>query len=242
MSDGRVLFREFLRAPTRTATLTASSDALVAAMIAPLPLDGDPVIVELGAGTGRVTDALQRRLARPRPARSPSSSTRSWRSGSPPAIPPSPWSVATRAGCPTCWPSTASTGSTGSRACCRGPRTPPRRCPHSPLVCSPPAGCSPRCQLLRLHLLPPRSGIVRDTRRRHRRGHGGRAGVAQPAPGPGARRPPPLISAPRASPRPPGGCAAAPPAARARRPAPPASARGCAGRRARPSAGRAPGR
>jgi phosphatidylethanolamine/phosphatidyl-N-methylethanolamine N-methyltransferase len=62
MSDGRVLFREFLRAPTRTATLTASSDALVAAMIAPLPLDGDPVIVELGAGTGRVTDALQRRL------------------------------------------------------------------------------------------------------------------------------------------------------------------------------------
>jgi phospholipid N-methyltransferase len=59
---GRVLFREFLRAPTRTATLTASSDALVAAMIAPLPLDGEPVIVELGAGTGRVTDALQRRL------------------------------------------------------------------------------------------------------------------------------------------------------------------------------------
>ena len=63
MTDGRVLFREFLRSPTRTATLTASSDALVAAMIAPLPLDGDPVVVELGAGTGRVTDALQRRLA-----------------------------------------------------------------------------------------------------------------------------------------------------------------------------------
>ena len=63
MTDGRVLFREFLRSPTRTATVTASSDALVAAMIAPLPLDGDPVVVELGAGTGRVTDALQRRLA-----------------------------------------------------------------------------------------------------------------------------------------------------------------------------------
>jgi phospholipid N-methyltransferase len=63
MSDGQVLFREFLRAPTRTATLTASSDALVEAMLAPLPLDGDPVVVELGAGTGRVTDALQRRLA-----------------------------------------------------------------------------------------------------------------------------------------------------------------------------------
>jgi phosphatidylethanolamine/phosphatidyl-N-methylethanolamine N-methyltransferase len=63
MTDGRVLLREFLRAPTRTATLTASSDALVAAMIAPLPLVGDPVVVELGAGTGHLTDALARSLA-----------------------------------------------------------------------------------------------------------------------------------------------------------------------------------
>lgn len=63
MSDSRVLFREFLRAPTRVATVTASSDALVAAMLAPLlPLDGGPVVVELGAGTGRVTDALAARL------------------------------------------------------------------------------------------------------------------------------------------------------------------------------------
>lgn len=58
-----MLFREFLRAPTSVATVTASSDALVAAMAAPLPLDGDPVVVELGAGTGRVTDELVRRLA-----------------------------------------------------------------------------------------------------------------------------------------------------------------------------------
>ncbi|MHA6782471.1 class I SAM-dependent methyltransferase [Pseudonocardia saturnea] len=63
MSDSRILFREFLRAPTRVATVTASSDALVTAMLAPLlPLDGDPVVVELGAGTGRVTDALAARL------------------------------------------------------------------------------------------------------------------------------------------------------------------------------------
>lgn len=62
MSDASVLFREFLRAPTRVATLTASSDALVAAMLAPLDLDGHPTVVELGAGTGRVTDALARRL------------------------------------------------------------------------------------------------------------------------------------------------------------------------------------
>ncbi|QNG55768.1 methyltransferase domain-containing protein [Pseudonocardia petroleophila] len=32
-------------------------------MLAPLSLDGDPVVVELGAGTGRVTDALAARLA-----------------------------------------------------------------------------------------------------------------------------------------------------------------------------------
>lgn len=64
MSDSAVLFRQFLRDPTRVATLTASSDALVTAMLAPLlPLEGDPVVVELGAGTGRVTDALVDRLA-----------------------------------------------------------------------------------------------------------------------------------------------------------------------------------
>lgn len=58
-----MLLREFLRAPTSVATVTASSEALVTAMSAPLPLGGDPVVVELGAGTGRVTDALVRRLA-----------------------------------------------------------------------------------------------------------------------------------------------------------------------------------
>jgi phosphatidylethanolamine/phosphatidyl-N-methylethanolamine N-methyltransferase len=62
VGDGRVLFQEFLRAPTRVATVTASSDALVAALLAPHRLDGSQVVVELGAGTGRVTDALQRRL------------------------------------------------------------------------------------------------------------------------------------------------------------------------------------
>jgi len=62
MSDNPVLFREFLRAPTQVATLTASSDALVTAMLAPLPLDGAPTVVELGPGTGRLTDALRERL------------------------------------------------------------------------------------------------------------------------------------------------------------------------------------
>jgi phosphatidylethanolamine/phosphatidyl-N-methylethanolamine N-methyltransferase len=62
VSDGRLLFQEFLRAPTRVATVTASSDALVTALLAPHQLDGSRVVVELGAGTGRVTDALQHRL------------------------------------------------------------------------------------------------------------------------------------------------------------------------------------
>jgi phospholipid N-methyltransferase len=56
------LFQEFLRAPTRVATVTASSDALVTALLAPHRLDGSRVVVELGAGTGRVADALQQRL------------------------------------------------------------------------------------------------------------------------------------------------------------------------------------
>jgi phosphatidylethanolamine/phosphatidyl-N-methylethanolamine N-methyltransferase len=63
VADGRVLFQEFLRAPTRVATVTASSDALVAALLAPHRLDASAVVVELGAGTGRVTDALQHRLS-----------------------------------------------------------------------------------------------------------------------------------------------------------------------------------
>jgi phosphatidylethanolamine/phosphatidyl-N-methylethanolamine N-methyltransferase len=62
VGDGRVLFQEFLREPTRVATVTASSDALVDALLAPHRLDGSRVVVELGAGTGRVTDAVAQRL------------------------------------------------------------------------------------------------------------------------------------------------------------------------------------
>lgn len=62
MSDAWVLLREFSRAPARTATVAASSDALVAEMLRPFPAGDDPVVVELGAGTGRVTGAVQDRL------------------------------------------------------------------------------------------------------------------------------------------------------------------------------------
>ena len=62
MRDDRLLLREFLRAPTQVATVTASSDALVAAMLAPHVIGDGSVVVELGAGTGHLTDAVQRRL------------------------------------------------------------------------------------------------------------------------------------------------------------------------------------
>jgi phosphatidylethanolamine/phosphatidyl-N-methylethanolamine N-methyltransferase len=60
-TDTALLLREFLRAPTTVATVTASSDRLVAAMLAPLPRGGRPTVVELGAGTGRLTAALAKR-------------------------------------------------------------------------------------------------------------------------------------------------------------------------------------
>jgi len=44
------------------ASVAPSSAALAAAMIAPVPRTGDPVVVELGPGTGAFTAALHRRL------------------------------------------------------------------------------------------------------------------------------------------------------------------------------------
>jgi phospholipid N-methyltransferase len=62
LADAVLLLREFVRTPTTVATLTASSDRLVEAMLRPLPHRGAPTVVELGAGTGRLTDAVQHRL------------------------------------------------------------------------------------------------------------------------------------------------------------------------------------
>ena len=54
--------REFLRDPSRTAAPTPSSRALAAMVCAPVPLTGDPVVVELGPGTGAFTDLIAERL------------------------------------------------------------------------------------------------------------------------------------------------------------------------------------
>jgi phosphatidylethanolamine/phosphatidyl-N-methylethanolamine N-methyltransferase len=55
--------REFVRSPIHTAALFPSFGPLCRQAIAPLPEHGDPVVVDLGAGTGQVTELLVERLA-----------------------------------------------------------------------------------------------------------------------------------------------------------------------------------
>ncbi|GAA4711824.1 methyltransferase domain-containing protein [Pseudonocardia yuanmonensis] len=61
MSTALVL-REFVRNPLRMASVTPSSPALAATMTAPVPSSGEPIVVELGPGTGAFTAAVQQRL------------------------------------------------------------------------------------------------------------------------------------------------------------------------------------
>jgi phosphatidylethanolamine/phosphatidyl-N-methylethanolamine N-methyltransferase len=61
---GRGLFlREFLRSPQRIASVMPSSSELAQQMVAALPRTGNPVVVELGPGTGVFTGAIARGLA-----------------------------------------------------------------------------------------------------------------------------------------------------------------------------------
>lgn len=61
-TDGSLFLREFLRAPTRTAAVTPSGSALADQMALPIPERGDPVVVELGPGTGAFSRAIDERL------------------------------------------------------------------------------------------------------------------------------------------------------------------------------------
>ncbi|MEU8268757.1 SAM-dependent methyltransferase [Sphaerisporangium sp. NPDC049002] len=63
MSETVFFAREFLRSPLRTASLVPSSARLVERLVAPVPERGEPVVVELGPGTGPATEAIQRKLA-----------------------------------------------------------------------------------------------------------------------------------------------------------------------------------
>ncbi|MFV2020021.1 class I SAM-dependent methyltransferase [Micromonospora sp. LOL_023] len=55
--------REFLRSPARIGAVAPSSRRLAEALTAPLPERGEPVVVELGPGTGSCTGMIQNRLA-----------------------------------------------------------------------------------------------------------------------------------------------------------------------------------
>jgi len=63
VSDGKLFLHEFIRNPARTGAFAPSSRHLAAAMIQPIPRQGDPVIVELGPGTGSFTQHIEARLA-----------------------------------------------------------------------------------------------------------------------------------------------------------------------------------
>jgi phosphatidylethanolamine/phosphatidyl-N-methylethanolamine N-methyltransferase len=54
--------REFLKDPLTVASLVPSGGPLCRQAAAPLPETGDPVVLDLGAGTGQVTDVIQERL------------------------------------------------------------------------------------------------------------------------------------------------------------------------------------
>lgn len=62
LADATVFLREFVRAPLLTASVAPSSRVLAERIAAPVPARGDPVVVELGPGTGTITSAIQRRL------------------------------------------------------------------------------------------------------------------------------------------------------------------------------------
>jgi phosphatidylethanolamine/phosphatidyl-N-methylethanolamine N-methyltransferase len=61
-SDYWLFVREFVRAPIRTGAIAPSSRRLAETVSAIVPEEGDPVVVELGPGTGAFTGEIQDRL------------------------------------------------------------------------------------------------------------------------------------------------------------------------------------
>jgi len=61
-SDAGLFLARFVRHPIRVGAVAPSSDALAARAVAPLPGTGNPVVVELGPGTGAFTGVIQDRL------------------------------------------------------------------------------------------------------------------------------------------------------------------------------------
>jgi phospholipid N-methyltransferase len=63
MSDTGLFLRQFLRAPATTGALVPSSPELARRITADVPVAGEPVVLELGPGTGAFTTEIRRRLA-----------------------------------------------------------------------------------------------------------------------------------------------------------------------------------
>ncbi|MFC4534773.1 class I SAM-dependent methyltransferase [Sphaerisporangium dianthi] len=61
-NDAALFFGQFVKAPGTTGAVAPSSRRLAKVVSAPVPERGDPVIVELGPGTGVFTEEIQRRL------------------------------------------------------------------------------------------------------------------------------------------------------------------------------------
>ncbi|MGW0547252.1 class I SAM-dependent methyltransferase [Streptomyces altiplanensis] len=61
-SDTGVMLHEFLRSPLQIGAVAPSSRRLAAAVTTPVPETGDPVVVELGPGTGAFTGMIQELL------------------------------------------------------------------------------------------------------------------------------------------------------------------------------------
>ena len=57
-----MFLRRFVQHPWRVGAVAPSSSVLARHVVAPVPRTGDPVVVELGPGTGSFTAAIQRRL------------------------------------------------------------------------------------------------------------------------------------------------------------------------------------
>jgi phospholipid N-methyltransferase len=63
MPDSLLFLRQFLRAPATIGAIAPSSADLAQRMTADVPVAGEPVVLELGPGTGAFTAEIQRRLA-----------------------------------------------------------------------------------------------------------------------------------------------------------------------------------
>lgn len=61
-NDAALFFGQFVRSPGTTGAVAPSSRRLARVVAGPVPERGDPVVVELGPGTGVFTEEIQRRL------------------------------------------------------------------------------------------------------------------------------------------------------------------------------------